>query len=187
MRARTWFRTMGLVTGLGLLAACKGAAVITSTDTQRYIPQSNALFVGNGQLVLIGDAATPEERAALAQVAAEGIADGAFGTKFRLTPSDQAERPSKNRVVVTVGSANSRALCDAPPSRGSSFAGTGITVSAAACNGDTRLSSTNGSITGLSGVDDPALKNFFAQIGSALFPGRNLDYQLRDQGEFDSF
>jgi len=187
MRIAAWLGATGLAAAVGLLGACTGAGVINWTDNQRYIPQSNALFVGNGQLVLIGEATTPVERAQLSQIAADGIADGAFGTKFRLTPSDKAERPARNRVVVTVGRANARALCDAPPTRGSTFVGTSLFVSAAACNGDTWLSATSGSITGLSGVDDPALKNFFTQIGAALFPGRNLDYQLRDQGEFDSF
>ncbi len=173
---------------LGLLAACSGrSGVITSTDTQRYLPTSNALFVGAGQLVLIGTAETPEIRLELAQVAADGVADGAFGAKFRLTPRELAERASKNRVVVAIGGANSWALCEAPPERGGNFNGGSITVSAAACNGETRLSSTNGSITGLTGVDDPALKRFFAQVGAALFPGRNIDYLNRDQADFDFF
>lgn len=179
------FRVVLGIAALGLLGACtSGSTIISSTDTQRYIPQSNAGFVGNGQLVLIGDSTNPAERTQLAQVAATGIADGAFGTKFQLTPSELAESPSKNRVVVAIGGANSWRLCDAPPERGGAFNGLGLTVSAAACNGTTRLSSTNASISRLNGADDPALENFFAQIGAALFPGRNIDYLLRDQ-DFD--
>lgn len=170
------------VAALGLLSACtSGSGIISSTDTQRYIPQSNASFVGNGQLVLIGDSTTPEERIALAQVAADGIARGAFGGKFKLTPRELAERPSRNRVVVAIGGADSWRLCDAPPERGSNFNGRSLTISAAACNGTTRLSSTNGSIDRLNGADDPALARFFGQVGAALFPGRNNDYLLRDR------
>ncbi len=169
------------VAGLGMLGACtSGSGIISSTDTQRYIPQSNALFVGNGQLVLIGDTTKPEEHIELAQVAADGIARGAFGGKFKLTPSALAERPSKNRVVVAIGGGNSWRLCDQPPERGGTFNGLSLTISAAACNGTTRLSSTNGSISRLNGPNDPALSRFFGQVGAALFPGRNIDYQLRD-------
>ncbi len=167
---------------LALLGACtSGTGIISSTDTQRYIPQSNALFVGNGQLVLIGDSTDAGETIELAQVAADGIARGAFGGKFELTPSELAERPSKNRVVVAIGGANSWQLCEAPPERGGTFNGLSLTISAAACNGTTRLSSTNGSISRLNGADDPALRQFFGQVGAALFPGRNIDYLLRNQ------
>ncbi len=170
------------VGALALLAGCtSGSGIISSTDTQRYIPQSNALFVGNGQLDLIGDSVNPEERIQLASVAADGIASGAFGAKFKLTPTDLAERPAKNRVVVAIGGANSWRLCDTPPARGGTFNGRSLRISAAACNGTTRLSSTNGSIDRLNGPDDPKLRRFFAQVGAALFPGRNIDYLLRDQ------
>ncbi len=179
--------TLSTLVGACALAGCvSGAPVIGPTDTQRYIPSSNAAFVGNGQLVLIGQATTPEMRLLLAEVAAAGIADGAFGGKFLLVPRELAERPSRNRVVVAVGGANSWELCSNPPDRGGNFSGRGIRVSAAACQGETRISSTNGTIDGLSGADDPALEAFFAQVGAALFPGRNIDYIDRD-GDFDSF
>ncbi|GAB5470999.1 MAG: hypothetical protein Kilf2KO_40290 [Rhodospirillales bacterium] len=180
--------TRGLTAALGSLAfltACAslipGAAVIGPNDLQRYTAQSNALFVGNGQLVLIGTTTNPADRTALSQVAATNVAQGAFGTKFQLTPRDQAERPSRNRVVMAIGGADTRRLCTEPPDRGGNFSGGSIRVGAAACNGDTRLSSVSGQIDGLSGVDDPKLANFFGQIGAALFPGRNLDYQQRDR------
>ncbi len=168
-----------------VLAGCAGlgnAPVIGPTDTQRYLPSSNAAFVGNGQLVLIGQATTPELREQLAEVAATGIADGAFGGKFLLVPREQAEIPSRNRVVVAVGGANSWELCTNPPERGGNFSGLGLRVSAAACQGNTRLSSTSGTVGNLNGPDDPALAKFFQQIGAALFPGRNIDYLLQDRG-----
>ena len=183
MRLSTIFSLAGLLALAGCFA---GAPVIGPTNTWRYIPSSNAAFLGNGQLVLIGQATTPEMRLQLAQVAADGISSGAFGGKFLLVPRELAGRPSRNRVVVAVGGANSWELCENPPDQGGNFSGVGLRVSAAACQGDTRLSSTNGTIEGLDGPDDPALARFFQQIGAALFPGRNIDYLDRD-GDFDNF
>ncbi|MEO1190216.1 MAG: hypothetical protein AAFY02_00535 [Pseudomonadota bacterium] len=181
-----WFKIGLAIAAATALAACTsfvpGTPVIGPSNIERYTAQSNALFVGNGQLVLLGDPEKPDDRLALAEVAAENIAKGAFGATFQLTPRELADKASRNRVIVVVGGAYGWTLCEAPPVRGSNFSGQGIRVTAAACNGNTRLSSVSGSIGGLNGVDDPALANFFAQIGAALFPGRNLDYQLRDRG-----
>ncbi len=177
-------------TPLALLAAfavagCSGLSdlpVVSSTDQQRYTPYANASFVGNGQVNLIGTTSNPADRAVLAQVAAKGISDGAQGTKFLLTPSDEAQIPARNRVVIAIGGANSWELCTNPPARGGEFKGSYLRVSAAACNGTTRISSTNAHATGLSGVDDPAIQRLFKQIGAALFPGRNIDYFPQDRG-----
>ncbi len=179
--------SLASVASLLALAGCSGltdAPILSSTDTQRYTPYSNAAFVGNGQLELVGSAQDPATRAALAQVAVLGISDGAFGGKFRLKPSDEVQSPARNRVVVAIGGGNSWELCTNPPVRGGAFFGQFLRVSAAACNGTTRLSSTNAQISGLKGVNDLALQRFFAQVGAALFPGRNIDYLLRDQ-DFD--
>lgn len=171
--------------GLAALAGCRGlegVPVVGPTNTDRYTPSSNALFVGNGQLVLIGEVVPAETRLRLAQVAADGIADGAFGTPFRLVPAETAQIPSRNRVIVVIGGANQWELCTSQPERGGAFNGQGISISAAACNGDRRLSSTSGRIGKLEGVDDPALAYFFTQVGAELFPGRNIDYEPQDRG-----
>ncbi len=182
MRLTTLLSVAGLLALAGCVGGLGSAPVIGPTNTWRYLPTSNSAFLGNGQLVLIGQATTPEMRQQLAQVAATGIADGAFGGKFLLVPRDEAEIPSRNRVVVVVGGANSWTLCTDPPDRGGNFSGLGLRVSAAACQGTTRLSSTSGTVGRLDGPDDPNLAYFFKQIGAALFPGRNIDYLPQDRG-----
>lgn len=186
-----WRMLAGCLAVLAPLAGCAslfpGAPVIGPTRIDYYIPQSNSLFVGNGQLVLIGSADTPEARLQLAQIAADGIADGAFGAKFILTPRELAQRPSRNRVVVVMGGADATKVCTDPPAEGGKFAGTYLRVVAVACNGDQWLSYTTGSIGELKGIDDPRLRYLFTQIGYALFPGRNPDYLPQDRGDWDSF
>ncbi len=179
------FTTIASASALLALAGCGGFSsipVVSSTDQQRYTPYSNAAFVGNGQLDLIGTTRNPGDRETLAQVAAKGISDGAIGGKFLLTPSEDAQIPARNRVVVAIGGANSWDLCSNPPERGGEFIGPYLTVSAASCSGTTRIASTNATVQGLNGVDDPAIARMFQQIGAALFPGSNIDYQPQDRG-----
>lgn len=177
--------TLASAGALLVLAGCGGLSsipVVTSTDQERYTPYANAGFIGNGQLDLIGTTSNPSDRQALAQTAAKGVSDGALGGKFLLTPKDEAQIPARNRVVVAIGGANSWELCSNPPARGGTFTGTYLSVSAASCNGTTRIASTNATVQGLSGVDDPAIARLFQQIGAALFPGSNIDYNPQDRG-----
>jgi len=179
-----------LFTGLGLavLSGCTGVPVINNTYVDKYVPTSNALFLGNGQLVLLGETASPEEHLQIAQIAADNIAAGAFGGKFQLVPVELANSPSRNRVVVVLGGAFGYTLCSDPPASGGRFGGSAIYVTAAACNGDRHLSSTSGYVNEIDGANDPAVARLFQQVGAQLFPGRNLDYELPDrQGEFDQF
>ncbi len=176
-----------LVLGGLALAGCAGAPVVGPTQLDRYTSQSGAGFVGNGQLVLIGSAGDAPRTQQLAAVAAEGVATGAMArAEFLLTPVAPGEAEARSRVVVVIGGGNGATLCSAPPQSGGSFTGGELVVEAAACSGDQRLSSTAGSVSGVTGPDDPAVARFFRQIGSALFPLRNPDLEDNNHNDWDS-
>lgn len=157
-----------------LLAGCDGAPVVRPAQIDSYVPQYAAAM---SQLEFIGTAGTPENTQTLAEVAAKGISQGSMaGPQFTLHPRKPEEQPLSIRVVVVVGGAGGSTLCGAPPDRGGDFTGGTLTVTAAACDGASRLSSTAGSVSGVSGPDDPAVAHLFRQIGAELFPMRNVNY-----------
>lgn len=163
-----------------LLGACAGDITVGPTDLDRYRPTDGALFLGNGQLVLIGTAFGDEAgSAAFAAVAAKGVAEGAMTRSgFLLTPNSGDKPVANNRVVVVIGGGNGYTLCESTPSVGGQVReGQPFSVTAAACNGTRRLSSTSGRVgRPVTGPDDPAVLQLFRQLGAALFPPRNPNY-----------
>lgn len=162
-----------LLVALGL-AGCEGMPVVGPTQLDSYTSSSGALFWGGGQLVLIGTAYDDDGTYQVAAVAARNVAQGAMArTDFILTPYEEGGYAANNRVVVVIGGGNGATLCSDPPLQGGQFRGGSFHVAAAACNGDRRLSSTRGTVDGVTGPDDPKLARLFSQIGSELFPTRN--------------
>jgi hypothetical protein len=51
------------------------------------------------------------------------------------------------------------------------------------CSNDTRLTSTQGSVAGAMGPNDPAFRDLMSEIGLVLFPPRIPD---PNDGDFDS-
>lgn len=181
-----------LATALALgslaLAGCAGAPVVGPTNLDSYTSQDGAMFIGGGQLVLIGSAGNEPATRQLASVAAEGVSTGAMSkADFILTPYEEGGYVAGNRVVVVIGGGNGATLCSAPPRNGGTFTGGELSVAAAACNGDNRLSSTRGSVSGVQGPNDPAVARLFRQIGSELFPIRNPDLEDRGDNDWSSF
>jgi len=169
---------------LPLLAGCLGGPVVGPTTLDRYTSFDGSRFVGNGQLVLVGTAfgaATPE----VAALAAAKIAEGAMSrAEFRLKPKGPEDAEANNRVVVVIGGGNGAGLCGGTPPVGGRFEGGDLRVAAAACSGSTRLSSTSGSVSGVTGPDDPRLARLFSQLGSELFPLRNPDLEEQNQRDW---
>lgn len=181
-------KTLALASALALgglaLAGCAGAPVVGPTNLDRYTSFDGSRFVGNGQLVLIGSAGDEAETRRLAALAAEAVSQGAMSkAEFQLAPWEDGAPLANNRVVVVIGGGNGATLCSAPPENGGRFQGGSLSVAAAACSGEQRLSSTRGSISELQSLDDPALHRLFRQIGAELFPPRNPD--LEDQQDND--
>lgn len=155
---------------LGLAAGC-GDVRVGPTNLDRYQPTDTGLFAGAGQLVLIGG--EDANREALAEVAARNVSRGAMGRSgLVLTPNTGDERISNNRVVVVIGGGNPYALCDAPPAEGGRVEpGQPFSVTAAACSGARRLSSTSGRVgSPVTGPEDPKVAALFRAIGAELFP-----------------
>lgn len=181
-------KTFALASALALgslaLAGCAGAPVVGPTNLDSYTSYDGARFVGAGQLVLIGSAGDQAVTERLATVAANNVSQGAMSkAEFLLTAKGENEAPANNRVVVVIGGGNGATLCSAPPQNGGRFAGSELSVAAAACSGTDRLSSTRGTVSGVTGIDDPAVARLFRQIGAELFPLRNPD--LEDQNDND--
>jgi hypothetical protein len=170
----------GLAAAL-LLAGCQGAPVVRPATYESYTPQYAAAM---HQLELIGTAAGPGGTEQLAAVAAKGIAQGSMaGPQFTLYPRKEEDPQYSNRVVVVIGGADGGSLCAAPPQTGSELRAPGpLRVAAAACTGGSRLSSTSGSVSEITGPDDPAVARLFRQIGAELFPMRNPNYDPEDHG-----
>lgn len=103
---------------------------------------------------------------------------------FFTTPPDGYE--SAYRVVVLFSPAPGAAaskLCsdpDQPTAQRPGF----VDVMVAYCSTDTRLTSTQGSVAGATGPDDPAFRDLMQQIGLVLFPPRIPD--ANDRGDFDT-
>lgn len=176
-------KTLALVGGLGaavLLAGCDGAPVVRPAQVDSYTPQYAAAM---SQLEFIGTAGSPEATQILADAAAKGISQGSMaGPQFTLRPRQPEEQELSTRVVVVVGGASGATLCAAPPEQGGEFKGGSLHVTAAACTGGSRLTSTSGSVSGVSGPDDPAVAHLFRQIGAELFPMKNVNYEDHDRG-----
>ncbi len=174
---------------LPLLAGCLGVPVVGPTTLDHYTSHDGALFIGNGQLVLVGTAFGAAGTGQVAAVAAREVAHGAMSkADFTLSPQTPDTATAKNRVVVVIGGGNGAGFC-APGAdlRGYDFSGGALTVAAAACNGERRLSWTSGSIDGVTGPDDPKLARLFSQIGSELFPLRNPDLEEQNGRDWDFF
>jgi len=171
----TTIRPLGGLAALVLLAGCAGAPVVRPATIDSYVPQYAASM---SQLELIGTAAGPGGTEQLAAVAAKGVAQGSMaGPEFTLLPRGPEDPQRSRRVVVVIGGGDGGTLCAAPPQRGGEFKGGSLTVAAAACDGASRLTSTSGSVSGVGGVDDPAVAHLFRQIGAELFPMRNPNYE----------
>lgn len=166
---------------IALLGACAGDVTVGPTDLDRYRPTDGSLFLGNGQLQLIGTAFGDQEGTeTFAAVAAKGVAEGSMArSSFLLTPNTGDKPLANNRVIVVIGGGNGYTLCDSVPSVGGRVtAGQPFSVTAAACNGTRRLSSTSGRVDRpISGPDDPAILQLFRLMGSELFPPRNPNYE----------
>jgi len=175
-------KTLVRLGGLGaalLLAGCEGAPVVRPAQVDSYVPQYAAAM---SQLEFIGTAGSPEGTQILADAAAKGISQGSMaGPQFTLRPRKPEEPELSTRVVVVVGGAAGGTLCAAPPQQGGDFKGDTLHVTAAACTGGSRLTSTSGSVSGVSGPDDPAVAHLFRQIGAELFPMRNPNYEDNDR------
>ncbi len=170
---------------LPLLAGCLGVPVVGPTTLDHYTSNDGSLFIGNGQLVLVGTAFGPAGTEQVAAVAAHSVAQGAMSrAEFLLTPKTPETATANNRVVVVIGGGNGAALCGSVPTQGGDFKGGALRVAAAACNGDRRLSWTSGAVDGISGPDDPKLARLFSQIGSELFPLRNPDLEQQNQRDW---
>jgi hypothetical protein len=126
----------------------------------------------------------PEEE--LNRAVTETLESSHFGPDlpFFTTPPDGYS--SAYRVVVLFspgpGAAASK-LCEdsnQPTAERTGF----VDVMVAYCSNDTRLTSTQGSVAGATGPNDPAFRDLMSQIGLELFPPRIPD--PNDGGDFDT-
>jgi len=170
------------------LAACAAPfsdlTIVGPTEQFRYTRSTNALFVGNGQLDLAGRSDNQALFQSLAEVAAENLPKGAVGAQFTLGLPEAGKPVANNRVLVVIGGAFDQEACKQRP-EGGRFNGSELRVTAISCNGDTVIASTRGRISEISGPNDPQVARLFRQIGYELFPGRNIDTEREDRGDYD--
>lgn len=119
----------------------------------------------------------------------ETFEDHHFGPEldFIATPTAAATGEDREafRVVVLFNPApntNSAKLCS-NPARPQGPASDRVSVIAAFCTTDTRVSSAAGSVGGATSPDDPAFKSLMKQVALELFPPRSPN---RADREFDS-
>ncbi len=111
-------------------------------------------------------------KAALDREVTEAFENSHFGPRLTFFTETPAETPAFKTVVLfnPARNANAERLCTSSDRPQASPAPGEVRVMGALCNGDTRLTSATGFVTGVEGPDDPAVGRLLSQLGLSLFP-----------------
>jgi hypothetical protein len=169
----TKFARLSLALALPL-AACAGHPVISNSHmVEYYKPQMLGYPAAQGGMYTeITGNPFQGDKAALDRKVTEAFENSHFGPSLAFFTETPAETPAFKTVVLfnPARNANAERLCtssdrpEAPPVPGE------VRVTGALCNGDTRLTSATGFVTGVEGPDDPGVSRLLSQLGLSLFP-----------------
>lgn len=157
------------------LTACAGQTVISNAHKEEYYEQRMLAYPASrgGMYTEVTGNPFQTEQAILNREVTEAFEDAHFGprlTFFSEMPSDGA--PGFRTVVLfnPAKNANAKRLCTSPDRPQEPRQAGDVRVMGALCNGDTRLTSATGFVTGARGPDDPAVRRLLRQLGLSLFP-----------------
>lgn len=178
MRARKYLAVGALAV---LLPACSQTSLLNhSYLSDNYSPYLLNYAAKRGGMVteIIGNP-FDGSKDMIEQSVTQSFEDHHFGPEldFVATPTAQATGEGREayRVVVLFNpapNANSAKLCS-DPGRPQAPASDRVSVLAAFCTTDTRVSSAAGSVGGVSSPDDPAFRKLMEQVALELFPPRS--------------
>lgn len=120
--------------------------------------------------------------ATLAAAVTSAMHGAHFGpeTNFTTTPGEHNAHPYRVRLLFNALPTSGMSLCadtpgDVPAAPVETTAdGVNVRLLAAYCVGDSRITSLNAGIDGVTGPDDPAFITFIRQVTTSLFPPNNL-------------
>ena len=157
------------------LTACAGQTVISNTHKEEYYEQRMLAYPASrgGMYTEVTGNPFQTEQAILDREVTQAFEDSHFGpdlTFFTEFPSDGA--PNFRTVVLfnPAKNANAKNLCIRPDRPQEPRPAGQVRVMGALCNGDTRLTSATGFVTGATAPDDPAVRRLLRQLGLSLFP-----------------
>lgn len=157
------------------LTACTGHPIISNAHVEEYYEQRMLAYPASrgGMYTEVTGNPFQTEQAALNREVTEAFEEAHFGpqlTFFTEKPSDGA--PGFRTVVLfnAARTGNAKNLCTRPDRPQETYREGKVRVMAALCNGDTRLTSATGLVTGATAPDDPAVRRLLRQLGLSLFP-----------------
>jgi hypothetical protein len=169
------FARLALAFAVAPLAACAGQTVISNGHVEEYYEQRMLAYPASrgGMYTEVTGNPFQTEKAALDREVTQAFEDAHFGpqlTFFTELPADGA--PGFRTVVLfnPARNANAQHLCLRPDRPQAQHPPGEVRVTGALCNGDTRLTSATGFVTGAKGPDDPAVRKLLRQLGLSLFP-----------------
>ena len=168
------FARLALALAAAPLASCAGQPVISNSHmVEYYKPQMLGYPASQGGMYTeVTGNPFQGGKAALDRRVTEAFEDAHFGPRLAFFTETPADTPAFKTVVLfnPARNANPERLCtttdrpEAPPAPGE------VRVMGALCNGDTRLTSATGFVTGVEGPDGPAVGRLLRQLGLSLFP-----------------
>ena len=181
-------KILGVGTIAVLLSACSQTSLLNySYLSDNYNPYLLNYAAKRGGMVteIVGNP-FGGARDAFEESVTRSFEDHHFGPEldFIATPSAEATGKEREalRVVVLFNpapNANSAKLCS-NPDRPQAPATDRVSVLAAFCSTDTRVSSARGSVGGANSPDDPAFKDLMKQVALELFPPKAPNKADRD-------
>ncbi len=171
----TKFARLTLALAAAPLAACAGQPVISNAHKEEYYEQRMLAYPASrgGMYTEVTGNPFPGEKAVLDREVTQAFEDAHFGpqlTFFTDFPSDGA--PNFRTVVLfnPARNANPKRLCTSPDRPQTPRPAGQVHVMGALCNGDLRLTSATGFVTGATAPDGPAVRRLLRQLGLSLFP-----------------
>ncbi len=156
------------------LASCAGQPVISNSHmVEYYKPQMLGYPAARGGMYTeVTGNPFQSDKAALDRKVTEAFENSHFGPRLTFFTETPADTPAFKTVVLfnPARNANAERLCTSSDRPQASPAPGEVRVMGALCNGDSRLTSATGFVTGIEGLNDPAVGRLLSQLGLSLFP-----------------
>ena len=171
----TTFARLTLALAAAPLTACAGQTVISNAHKEEYYEQRMLAYPASrgGMYTEVTGNPFQGEKAALDREVTEAFEDAHFGPDLTFVTELPGDGAPNFRTVVLFNparNANPKRLCTSTDRPQTPRPAGEVHVMGALCNGDTRLTSATGLVTGATGPQDPAVRKLLRQFGLSLFP-----------------